>query len=392
MPYEIQTYTLTDVWTNTWSCEDVDGLARPETFGTAQEAEEALAEHLDHLHAAYWVGQIDDYDRNDFRIRPEDMPKGKAKRKGIAGESVNDAAADQPAGLSSALVESLTAHRSAALAASLLDAPDTALAAVVYTMALDIFWKQDTAISLSGKAITASGGRIEGLPAHRRGRQELEPAYSRYAGRDLAMVPRSGAGCPSRPPERPRRPHAQRRAAEKPPSGLPEAGSCRPDCRRAATRHGGVVHAQRRQLLRTCEQGAGSRGPAGGTDTAASACMAETQEARTSRPRHTRTRRIRLAAKTAAPAVIAVWPISSCGVCCLSPASARACRRRTNATSDRRHRRASEGRAVTPAPNTCRFGGQAPASRPLICHRWWFLHPKRLPRIAGYLLCEYASD
>lgn len=29
----------------------------------------ALAEHLDDLHDAYWAGQIEDYDHNDFRIR-----------------------------------------------------------------------------------------------------------------------------------------------------------------------------------------------------------------------------------------------------------------------------------------------------------------------------------
>lgn len=39
MPYEIQTYMLIDGWTNTWSCQDIDGVMRPETFATADEAE-----------------------------------------------------------------------------------------------------------------------------------------------------------------------------------------------------------------------------------------------------------------------------------------------------------------------------------------------------------------
>ena len=69
MPYEIQTYMLTDGWTNTWFYQELDGLMRPETFATPCEAEAALAEHIDHLHDAYWAGQIEDYDRNDFRIR-----------------------------------------------------------------------------------------------------------------------------------------------------------------------------------------------------------------------------------------------------------------------------------------------------------------------------------
>ena len=69
MPYEIQTYMLIDGWTNTWSYQDIDGVMRLETFVTSDEAEAALTEHLDDLHEAYWAGQIEDYDHNDFRIR-----------------------------------------------------------------------------------------------------------------------------------------------------------------------------------------------------------------------------------------------------------------------------------------------------------------------------------
>jgi hypothetical protein len=69
MPLEIQTFTLADGWTNTWTYEDDDGVARREFFATTDEAEAALAEHLDDLREAYWEGQIADYDHNDYRIR-----------------------------------------------------------------------------------------------------------------------------------------------------------------------------------------------------------------------------------------------------------------------------------------------------------------------------------
>ncbi len=68
MPYEIQTYALVDGWTNTWFYQDLDGVMRPETLVTAEQAEAALAEHLDDLHHAYWAGQIEDDDHKDFRI------------------------------------------------------------------------------------------------------------------------------------------------------------------------------------------------------------------------------------------------------------------------------------------------------------------------------------
>ena len=71
-------------------------------------------------------------------VRPEDMPKEKGKSRPKA--SGNDADADNsrdefPAGL----IEELTAQKSAAISAVLLKQPSVALAAVVYTMTMDIF-------------------------------------------------------------------------------------------------------------------------------------------------------------------------------------------------------------------------------------------------------------
>ena len=65
---------------------------------------------------------------------------------------------------SAALVESLTAHKSAAIAARLLEFPDKGLAAVVYTMVLDVFeHRHDTALKVS--ASSQSLHRVEGSAA-----------------------------------------------------------------------------------------------------------------------------------------------------------------------------------------------------------------------------------
>lgn len=112
-------------------------------------------------------------------VRPEDMPKtGKAKNANTSAASGHEDGADQPAGLSASLVESLTAHKSAALAASLLDAPDVGLAAVVYALALDVFrHRHDTALKLS--ATVQSLQRVEGSTAF----QRLEAARETWGQR-----------------------------------------------------------------------------------------------------------------------------------------------------------------------------------------------------------------
>jgi len=71
-------------------------------------------------------------------IRAEDMPKraAKAKPRHDAGDAASEG--DQPPSFSAALTESLTAHKSAALSAELLQRPDIALAAVVHAFALKI--------------------------------------------------------------------------------------------------------------------------------------------------------------------------------------------------------------------------------------------------------------
>lgn len=70
-------------------------------------------------------------------VRPEDMPKAKAK-----AAKPTSAPEGTPA-LSATLIESLTEQKSAAIAARVLDMPTTALAAVVHAMVGDIFGNGD---------------------------------------------------------------------------------------------------------------------------------------------------------------------------------------------------------------------------------------------------------
>lgn len=82
-------------------------------------------------------------------VRPEDMPKqkGKSKAKATAG---NDAEADDAGSeLAAGLIEDLTAQKSAAISAALLDEPSVALAVVVYSLALDIFGLSSSCLQIS---------------------------------------------------------------------------------------------------------------------------------------------------------------------------------------------------------------------------------------------------
>jgi ParB family chromosome partitioning protein len=102
-------------------------------------------------------------------VRPEDMPKESKKAKGKAAQSGpgEDGAGESPSqGLSAALVESLTAHRSAALAAEITERPDFALAAVVHAMASCVFFEgcaEDGTLQLD--AFPQSLHRVEGSKA-----------------------------------------------------------------------------------------------------------------------------------------------------------------------------------------------------------------------------------
>jgi ParB family chromosome partitioning protein len=87
-------------------------------------------------------------------VKPEDAPKKKPKVKTVTNPEDGTVTSVEEAGftMSAALTESLTGHRSAAIAASLQDSPGVALAAVVHGMALQIFYNghsEDTSLKIT---------------------------------------------------------------------------------------------------------------------------------------------------------------------------------------------------------------------------------------------------
>jgi ParB family transcriptional regulator, chromosome partitioning protein len=92
--------------------------------------------------------------------------------------SGNEGEAEQSAGLSASLIESLAAHKSEALAASLLDAPDKGLAAVVYALVLDVFRHRHNA-ALKFSTTMQSLQRVEGSTAF----EPLEAARENWGQR-----------------------------------------------------------------------------------------------------------------------------------------------------------------------------------------------------------------
>jgi ParB family transcriptional regulator, chromosome partitioning protein len=95
-------------------------------------------------------------------VKPEDAPATSARRK---GQSRGNAGAKSP--LPASLIESLTAHRSAALTAALIERPDIAFAAAVHALALPVFYngsaRDYTAMKITAQA--ASLHQVEDSPA-----------------------------------------------------------------------------------------------------------------------------------------------------------------------------------------------------------------------------------
>ena len=100
-------------------------------------------------------------------VRPEDMPKkSRTRPRPRTTTAATETEEDQSPALSAALIESLTAHRSAALAAELQQRPDIALAAVVHAFASRIL--RDGLAEGSSLQVTASAQslrRVEGSKA-----------------------------------------------------------------------------------------------------------------------------------------------------------------------------------------------------------------------------------
>lgn len=75
--YEVQTFTLCDGWTNTWSVPEQAGedtfTEIPETFATRAEAQAALDQFLAEIQEEIASGQRapdEGYDPEEFRIVP----------------------------------------------------------------------------------------------------------------------------------------------------------------------------------------------------------------------------------------------------------------------------------------------------------------------------------
>jgi len=104
-------------------------------------------------------------------VQPGDMPKKASKDAAANGETEDE----QSPALSAALIESLTAHKSAALAAALQQRPEIALAAIVHAFASRLLRSGDES-SLQVAATAQSLRRVEGSKAS----AQLEAARAKW--------------------------------------------------------------------------------------------------------------------------------------------------------------------------------------------------------------------
>jgi ParB family chromosome partitioning protein len=163
---------LEEKWTNS----DDDG-DRPERLdGIGERIEELTASRekvwpAETLTIAGAVVHLDHSGKTEIvrgLVRPEDMPKKTGKSNATAPDGTDPGDCEEAeagrAEFSAGLIESLSAHKSAAIAARLLEFPDKGLAAVVYTMVLQVFeHRHDTALKVS--ASSQSLRRVEGSAA-----------------------------------------------------------------------------------------------------------------------------------------------------------------------------------------------------------------------------------
>jgi ParB family chromosome partitioning protein len=157
---------------------EADALAEIEELDDEQQARlDAINDRLDELDtretvwpsetlalagAVVTLGHDGEADVHYGFVRPEDASSIPAHPAESAAKTSKTGRPPLPA----SLVESLTAQRSAALTAALLERPDIALAATVHTLASQIFYggaRADTALQIRAQA--ASLHRVEGSPA-----------------------------------------------------------------------------------------------------------------------------------------------------------------------------------------------------------------------------------
>jgi len=111
------------------------------------------------------LGPDGDADIHRGFVKPEDMPE-ETPVAGDADEAAETGETNGAPALSAALIESLTAHRSAALSAALLEHPEVALALLVERLALPVFYNGpygEGVLQIAPRI--ASFHRVEGSPA-----------------------------------------------------------------------------------------------------------------------------------------------------------------------------------------------------------------------------------
>jgi ParB family transcriptional regulator, chromosome partitioning protein len=112
-------------------------------------------------------------------VRPEDAPRKTSRCESNASEETANGGEGAPS-LPASLVESLTAHRSAALSAALLDHPGAALALLVERLALPVFYNRlqnDGLLQITARPM--SFHRVEGSAAH----VAIEAAHEHWRSR-----------------------------------------------------------------------------------------------------------------------------------------------------------------------------------------------------------------
>jgi ParB family chromosome partitioning protein len=165
--------------------EELDGLtAEAEALGELDELDDGQQERYDAVTAR--IEELEDgpttwpaetlaiagavvtlgfHGEEDIRcgyVKAEDAPAKSASPK---GQSQGKAGAKSP--LPASLIESLTAHRSSALTATLLERPDIAFAATVHALALPVFYGNGASELTALKIVAQSPSlhRVEGSPA-----------------------------------------------------------------------------------------------------------------------------------------------------------------------------------------------------------------------------------
>jgi ParB family chromosome partitioning protein len=183
---------------------EYEALAEIDELDEAQQARfDEVVERLDALEGrpAVWppetlaiagvvvtLGRDGKADLHYGLVRPEDAPR-KSSRRELSEPDKASHGEGAPSSLPASLIESLTAHRSAALSAALLDHAEVALALLVERLALPVFYNppfDDGVLQVMPKI--ASFHRVEGSAAHAAIKAAREHWRSRVPAESEALL------------------------------------------------------------------------------------------------------------------------------------------------------------------------------------------------------------